>query len=903
MLEQSIQRLEATREQLPIQQASLARDMIHIQERVVALNKEIERVVSYDGSELLSSHLLHGISQAFTKTALKRKLEKELTSCRENIALHRADIIDMDKQIDQLSTKINEQVDHLKERKAALQDFDRRNALVCGMRHVVSEDPFDVKKYYLALWRGRCSDQLAMKKTLELFVRLCRRSICAGAWRKLRGIGTTRQDVVDKNVYGIGGKLLNLAQQNITATLADATDLIGALSSTKEQCSGLNEAIMNQHDLTTNFPDEVQAFMIKGDFLFRVGHFTSSLENFEQALSMIESRELVAGRSTRDVAYLRAEVYGKIGHVESRLGHNDIAIVHFDRQLSLAEEEDLNEQKTVALMGLGLCYLQKYDYNYAETLLKRALDLCQTIGDMLNELVSYSYLERCYIGLDRHSQAKIYAAKIKASHESEGDVVSHNEVTDALRKLDCMRLRLGTAAQEAIVSQVVKLEAISSHHVLLQKALSDKEHELREALAHLANTESKAVEAQNLIKQIEQEIYDAKHTKKNRFISRLLQGNTQDIQKATLILRLEGELKIVRNKLDANLSDIAAEKLLIHNTKDDIRVLKEEIDVEGRPLISHIQNQRTYRCASFNASNVIRDDVAGEFAKNDRDWVTLSEGRDCYIHSLRTGHLMHVFTDNDDGATSTIFSLHCHGDIVYTGAMNGTLFAWHIPSSKMLFKTGKEHQAAITCIWADSTELVTGSTDKCIILWSTDGVLLHRLNGHSRGIKALVCGSSRLVSASNDTIYVWDKQTATNAQVSRRLVLNEGHVTSMHFCEMEVIVGDNLGSISVWWIESGLELKKFKAHDGAVLSLQVDAVKAVSCGLDLTIVVSDVIKGQVLQTLRGHTARILAVAFDSKHIISLSSDGEARYWFWGRQGSGDIGGAAAGKAVLSVPNY
>jgi WD40 repeat protein len=66
----------------------------------------------------------------------------------------------------------------------------------------------------------------------------------------------------------------------------------------------------------------------------------------------------------------------------------------------------------------------------------------------------------------------------------------------------------------------------------------------------------------------------------------------------------------------------------------------------------------------------------------------------------------------------------------------------------------------------------------------------------------------------------------------------------------------------------------------------------------MTIVVSDVIKGQVLQTLRGHTARILAVAFDSKHIISLSSDGEARYWFWGRQGSGDIGGAAAGKAVF-----
>lgn len=874
MLEQSIQRLEATREQLPIQQASLARDMIHIQLRVVALNKEIERVAPYDGSDLLSSHLLHGISQAFTKTALKRKLEKELTSCRENIALHRSDIIGIDKQIDQLATKIVEQVDHLKERKAALQDFDRRNALVCGIRHLVSEDPFDVKKYYLALWRGQCSDQLAIKKTLELFVRLCRRSVCASAWRKLRGKGG--QDVVDRNVYGIGGALLNLAEQNITAILADATDLIGTLSHAKEQCSGLNEVDMNQN--------EVKASLVKGDLLFRAGHFPSSLQNFEQALLMIESREFFVDSSTRDVVLLRAEVYGKIGHVEIRLGRIDIAIVHFDRQLSLAEEEDLNEQIICALTGLGLCYLQKYDYNYAQTLLKRALDLCLAIGDKSNELVVYSSLARCYTGLNRHSEAEMYAAKIEASRESEGNVVAHNEVKYALTKLDCMRMRLGTAAQEAIASQVVKLEAISSHHVLLQKALSDKEHELRKALLHLDVYESKSLEAQNRIEKMEQEIFDAKQTKKDRFISRLLQGNTQDIQTATLILRLEEELKIVRDRRDANLSYILTAKLLIHNTQDDIALLNEEIDVEGRPLISHMQNQRTYRCASFNASNVVRDDIAGE-STNDRDWVALTEGQDCYIHSLRTGHLMHVFTNNEDDTTSTICSLHCHGEIVYTGKMNGTLFAWHVSSSKLLFKTGKEHESAITCIWADSSKLVTGSADKCIIFWSNDGVLLHRLTGHSRGIKALVCGSTRLVSASNDSIYVWEEQTTNIQMVSRRLVLNEGHVTSLHFGEMEVIVGDNLGLISVWWIESGLELKKFKAHDGPVFFLQVDAVKVVSCGLDMTIVVSDVIKGQVLQTLRGHTARILAVAFDSKQIISLSSDGEARHWFWSRQGT------------------
>jgi len=114
----------------------------------------------------------------------------------------------------------------------------------------------------------------------------------------------------------------------------------------------------------------------------------------------------------------------------------------------------------------------------------------------------------------------------------------------------------------------------------------------------------------------------------------------------------------------------------------------------------------------------------------------------------------------------------------------------------------------------------------------------------------------------------------------RRLVLSEGHVTSLYFGELDLITGDNMGSISVWWVDSGLELQRFKAHDGPVTSLQVVLAKSVSCGLDMAIKISDVIKGLVLQTLRGHTAPIITVAFDRKQIISISADGEVRYWYW-----------------------
>jgi WD40 repeat protein len=906
------------------------------QVRVLELNKEIERVLSHDGSELLSSDLLHGVSQAFTKSTLKRKLEKELTLCREHIAQWRASIIETDKRRDMLSAEINEKHNQLNGRKAALQQFDRRYNIVHSMRPAVSEQPKDLKKYYFAHWRSRASDRLNMKKTLETLTRSCKRRIYAGAWLKLNLVATRRREVPNKGVDGIGGLLLDLAENTLITNLADATLLVGVVNDIKEEICVVNDVDRNQHNLnpTNALPinilskDDDRASLMKGDFLFRAGHYASSLQVFQQLLSRMESREFFAGMSSTDAATLKSEVNGKIGNVYVKLGSFDRAIIYFGRQMSIAEEENLDTPKTCALLGLGRCYLEKYDYLYAETLLKRALDFSLSRGDDANTLVAYTIMKKCNDGLNRPEEAAAFATKIEDmdvsswNRESGGTTVSRNEVDYALKKLDSMESRL----THTYPAQVLKLEVVSSHQVRLQKALLDKERELREALEQLAVSELQSKELQELLEQIEEEITDAKSTTKNSLVSNLLQGSKQNIKTATLLFRLEEELKIICSKQATCLAEISATNMMIHNARDDIAVLKEEIDIERGPLMNRVLEGRTYHCASFNASNVIQDDVAGE--TTNREWVASSEGQKVYIHSLRTGKVQHVLIDNEDGCDATVCSLFFYGDRIYTGTMNGTLFAWLL-TSKMLFKA-KTHEAGITSLWADESKIVTGSADKSIILRSADGVMIRRIIGHSRGVHHLLCGANSIVSASFDTVFVWDmKQTENkfqevgnihNTKVFRwtcidkvrveiyrqaiyrhfselisksslfandmqvtcrlRLVLSEGHVTSLHFGELEVITGDNLGSISVWWVDSGLELQRFKAHDGPVMSLQVDAVKAVSCGLDMAIKISDIIKGQVIHTLRGHTAPIITVAFDRRQIVSLSSEGEVHYWFW-----------------------
>ena len=103
------------------------------------------------------------------------------------------------------------------------------------------------------------------------------------------------------------------------------------------------------------------------------------------------------------------------------------------------------------------------------------------------------------------------------------------------------------------------------------------------------------------------------------------------------------------------------------------------------------------------------------------------------------------------------------------------------------------------------------------------------------------------------------------------MVLQEGNVTTLQYGELEVITGDSLGCITVFWIESSEVLQRFKAHESAVTSIQVDATKAISCGSDMMIAISDVIRGHVLQRLRGHNSPIRAVSFDRKQITSISS--------------------------------
>ncbi|KAL7530896.1 hypothetical protein ACHAXR_006389, partial [Thalassiosira sp. AJA248-18] len=577
-LEQFIKSMEASRQNIPAQQVLLARKMSRTQdERILGLNEEVERVSREDDNALLSSHLLHGATQMFTKRMLKRKLEQEVVICREDIAQWRAEIVDMGKESCELATEINKKKYHLKERKAALHKFDQQHAIVSGMKILVSKQPTDLKKYYIALWKSRVADRTKVRKTLNALARSCRRRICAGAWRQLctrvsSGLETARIGTA----HGIGGVLLNFSEQCIHENLTDASHLIEAIGGIKETH---NDEVAVIHTCPTHLLcEEDKDSLKKGDFLFNVGHYESSLKSFQLVLSKMErSRDYFSGMSSADSAALYSEVNGKIGHAHIKLGLFDLAIVYFGRQLSLAEEEDLEVSLTCALLGLGMCYHEKFDHLYAESFFKRALDLCISRGDEARKLISYACLQKCCECQNRPIEAAAFAEKIQKMdntswhRESGGAAVSRRGVDKALQDLDSMNCRLIDVTAKN--SRVVKLEVASAHRVQLQRAQADKEKQLREAFEHLAASKELSEELQELLDQIEYEIHEAKHTKKNRIKSLLLQGSAQEVKASELMFRLEGEKSVVQEKLEDCLAQIPETKMRIYNTQDDITVL------------------------------------------------------------------------------------------------------------------------------------------------------------------------------------------------------------------------------------------------------------------------------------------------------------------------------------------
>lgn len=777
-INQSIRRINQSKLDIPVRQVLLARKMSKTQDRILELGAESSRVMmigTATDNDFVSSPVLHGSRQAFSKEDLQRKLQDELVSCRKSIAQWRADIINLDKESEAMIAELESKTTQLNERKAAWMQFEHRYSIVSNMKKAVSKQPMELQAYYLLMWRAVTLHRLDMRKVIDSLTCSCRRRICAAAWRKLRALVPTRRENEKQSkatVDGIGGVLLQTAEACVEDTLNDASTLVRNLINMRKDAFGdHNDA---NDSATANYPSQIlceedRAIMAKGDLLFNAGYHESSLKFYESVVSKMGTRDYFDGMKALDAFALYSAVNGSVAQCHANLLAWDKAIVYFNRQLSLAEEGNLDSPMAHAMLGLGTCYYAKCDFEYAHGLFERTLELIVSRGDVgIEPTTLYSWLKKTCDLLNRPKDAAKYDEQIYNTRDTRSE-----QVQSALKSMDSLKQRLVNIT--ASKSRVVNLQVASVYFVQLQREKTKKERQIKDAMEDLATSHQFLNKLRDLENQLTAEIEEATYSKKSRMVSLLVQGSPQEIKTAELIRRLNHRLTILQSKLDECVHSIETKKSRIDNLKDDIAVMEEEIVIEDGPLMRRVIEGRQYRCMSLNAINVARGDVTGT-SKGTIEKIVSCEGKECYINNLTTGKLEYVFTGDEEGRhigevnghTATITALFQHGNRLYTGSMDASVIGWNTSKMTKLF-IGRGHEATITSIFADDDQLVTGSADTNIIIWNKDnGTIVRRVGGHSRGVHCLQCSSSpssflQMVSTSYNTVFCWKTTTHSSA--------------------------------------------------------------------------------------------------------------------------------------------
>lgn len=146
-----------------------------------------------------------------------------------------------------------------------------------------------------------------------------------------------------------------------------------------------------------------------------------------------------------------------------------------------------------------------------------------------------------------------------------------------------------------------------------------------------------------------------------------------------------------------------------------------------------------------------------------------------------------------------------------------------------------KHHEDVGAIFVTEKEIITGSDDNLIKVWSRNGQLKFTLSYHSGDVQTLYAQGDLIVSGGNDkTIVIWNRKTN--------------------------------------------KIKKLQKHSGSIFKVLVHNGKIYSASADTTIKVWDLQSGDLLDTLTGHSNKVNGLAIIKKKLISISKDKTVRIW-------------------------
>ena len=187
------------------------------------------------------------------------------------------------------------------------------------------------------------------------------------------------------------------------------------------------------------------------------------------------------------------------------------------------------------------------------------------------------------------------------------------------------------------------------------------------------------------------------------------------------------------------------------------------------------------------------------------------------------------------------------------------------------------------------TTILTGSTDGGVRVHAAeDGKVLHTLGTHADFVHAVAHSTKALAASGSDdgVVRLWSVRTRKLVRTWTIEAKRAKHrfVWALRFnraaTRLYAALGD--GTIRVFDVGTGKEVRRFVGHEKRVLAIDLDAdeTRLASSSSDKTVRVWDVATGKLRTKLGGHAKTVYAVAWHpgGRWLASGSLDGTIRIW-------------------------
>jgi len=215
---------------------------------------------------------------------------------------------------------------------------------------------------------------------------------------------------------------------------------------------------------------------------------------------------------------------------------------------------------------------------------------------------------------------------------------------------------------------------------------------------------------------------------------------------------------------------------------------------------------------------------------------------------------------------------------IVSGAMDGTVKIWCMNTFKLV-RTIPTQSRGVTSVKMSDKWLAAGGVEGLITVWSLTTGAVFSLKGHHDRVTGLELIGKGLMSVSEDgSIRTWNLEKQILLACNKE---HQGAITGLTMVKCLFATSSRDKTIKVWKPKETGELALLHTsfgHESPVESLKVDHLRIVSGGSDHTVKVFDTTDGNMLYSLKGHTAPVDCISSKDSYIVSGDRSGSLIHW-------------------------